>query len=145
VKKPVYEAFPGVKNRQSPTMTMISSRQIPEANYYAELGWIYGMPDPNPHIFEHVHDYDEIILHIGGNPDTPQVLGGEIEFYIGGQPIVFSTTFGVYIPRTLRHCPIHWKKVRKPHIEMTIMLGCGTMAEGRENNTLGRAPGTKAY
>jgi hypothetical protein len=40
VRKLVYEAFGGVKNRQSPTMTMMSSAQVPEAKYYIEPGWI---------------------------------------------------------------------------------------------------------
>ena len=63
VRKPLYEAGPGIKKRQSPTMTFMSSRQVPEASYYIELGWIYDVPEPNPHIFEHVHDFDEIVLH----------------------------------------------------------------------------------
>jgi len=28
------------------------------------------------------------------------------------------------------HGPLNWHKVRKPFIEMAIMLGAGTMAEG---------------
>ena len=123
VRKPIYEAGPGIKNRQSPTMTFMSSKQVPEANYYIELGWIYGIPEPNPHIHEHVHDYDEIVLHWGGNPDIPQVLGGEIEFYIGGQPITFNTTTGIFIPAGTPHGPLTWKKFEFPHIEMAMMLG----------------------
>ena len=68
VTEPLWEAGPGVTNRQSPTMTFMSSTQVPEANCYIEFGWIWGMPDPNPHVYEHVHDFDEIILHIGGDP-----------------------------------------------------------------------------
>ena len=30
VRKPIYEAGPGVKNRQSPTMTYMSRAQVPE-------------------------------------------------------------------------------------------------------------------
>ena len=87
VRKPIYEAVTGVKNRQSPSMTFMSRQQVPEVNSYIELGWIYGIPRPNPYVHEHVHDYDEIILHWGGRYETPQDLGAEIEFYIGGQPI----------------------------------------------------------
>ena len=130
VRKPNYEAGPGVKNRQSPTMTFMSSKQVPEANYYIELGWIYGIPEPNPSINEHVHDYDEIVLHWGGNSETPQVLGGEIEFYIGGQPITFNTTTGIFIPKGVPHGPLVWKKFEFPHIEMAMMLGCGDVKKG---------------
>ena len=126
VRKPIREAgYPGVKGRQAPTMTYMSSKQVPEANYYIELGWIYDIPEPNPHIFEHVHDYDEIVLHWGGNPETPQDLGGTIEFYIGGQPITFNTTTGIFIPKGVSHGPLTWKEFRYPHIEMAMMLGTG--------------------
>jgi hypothetical protein len=125
VRKPIYEAGPGFKGRQSPTMTFMSSKQVPEANYYIELGWIYDIPSPNPHIHEHVHDYDEIIIHWGGNPEIPQVLGGEITFYIGGQPITFNTTTGIFIPKGVPHGPLIWNKFDFPHIEMTLILGTG--------------------
>jgi hypothetical protein len=141
VRKPIYEAGPGVKNRQSPTMTFLSSQQVPEANYYIELGWIYGLPDPNPHIHEHVHDYDEIILHWGGNPKIPQVLGGEIEFYIGGQPITFNTTTGIFIPAGTPHGPLTWKKFEFPHIEMAMLLGTGDPTKGWGHSGIS-VPGT---
>ncbi|MCX7912159.1 MAG: hypothetical protein N2506_04275 [Dehalococcoidales bacterium] len=129
VRKPIYEAGPGVKNRQSPTMTFMSEKQT-GAPYYIELGWIYGIPDPNPHIHEHVHDYDEIVLHWGGNYKLPQVLGAEIEFWIGGQPIVFNTTTGIYIPKGTPHGPLIWRKFEFPHIEMAMMLGTGDPFKG---------------
>jgi len=126
VRKPLYEAGPGYKGRQSPTMTFMSEKQT-GAPYHIELGWIYEMPSPNPHIHEHVHDYDEIVIHWGGDYKRPQVLGGEIEFYIGGQPITFNTTTGIFIPAGTPHGPLTWKKFEFPHIEMTLILGCGDM------------------
>jgi hypothetical protein len=134
VREPLWEAGPGVKKRQSPTMTYMSSKQVPEANYYIELGWIYDIPEPNPHIHEHVHDFDEIVLHWGGNPETPQVLGGEIEFYIGGQPITFNTTTGIFIPKGVPHGPLTWKRFDFPHIEMAFMLNCGDTTKGWKNS-----------
>jgi hypothetical protein len=125
VRKPIYEASPGVKKRQSPVMTYMSDKQVPGVPYYITLGWIYDIPEPNPHIHQHVHEYDEILLHCGGNPETPQVLGGEIEFYIGGQPVTFNTTTGIFIPAGTPHGPLTWKKFASPHIQMTFILGAG--------------------
>jgi hypothetical protein len=142
VREPLWEAGPGVKKRQSPTMTYMSSKQVPEANYYIELGWIYDIPEPNPHIHEHVHDFDEIVLHWGGNPETPQVLGGEIEFYIGGQPITFNTTTGIFIPKGVPHGPLTWKKFDFPHIEMAFMLNCGDATKGWKNSGIKQAKKT---
>ena len=129
VRKPLYEAFGGVKNRQSPTMTMMSSTQVPEATYYIEPGWIYGIPEPNPSLHEHIHDYDEIVLHWGSDPFAPQVLGGEITFYVGGQPITFNTTTAFYIPKGTPHGPVIWNRFQLPHMQMATMIGTGTSAE----------------
>lgn len=124
VRKPVYEVCSGIKNRQSPTMTFMSEKQT-GAPYYITLGWVYGIPKPNPHVMEHVHDYDEILLFYGGDSKQPQVLGAEIEFYIGGQPITFNTTTSMYIPKGTPHGPVSWKKFYYPHVQMAFMLGTG--------------------
>jgi hypothetical protein len=125
VRKPNYEAFGGTKNRQSPTMTMMSNKQIRGVNYYMEPGWIYGIPDPNPSLHEHVHEYDEIVMHWGGDYRRPQVLGGEVEFYVGGQPITFNTSTAIFIPAGTPHGPVTWKKFEFPHMQMAIMCGTG--------------------
>ncbi len=134
VRKPLYEAFGGTKNRQSPTMTMISNKQVPGVNYYIEPGWIYGIPEPNPSLHEHVHDYDEIVMHMGGDVKTPQVLGGEVEFFVGGQPVTFNTSTTFYIPKGTPHGPVIWKDFSFPHLQMAIMLGTGTAGEAWEES-----------
>jgi hypothetical protein len=82
VRKPIYEAGPGVNGRQSPTMTYMSSKQVPEVNYYVELGWIYEIPSPNPHI----HSMCMIMMSyhtLGGNPEDASYWEG-IDFYMAG-------------------------------------------------------------
>jgi hypothetical protein len=104
---------------------MMSNKQIKDVNYYIEPGWIYGIPDPNPSLHEHVHEYDEIVMHWGGDYRQPQVLGGEIEFWLGGQPITFNTSTALYIPKGTPHGPVIWKKYEHPHMQMAIMCGTG--------------------
>ncbi len=138
VRKPVYEAGAGYRGRQSPMMTCMSSRQVPEADYYIELGWTFDMPlsrNPNKAMPEMIHkNYDEIVLHIGGDPENPEDLGADVEFYVGGQCLAFNTTSGLFIPRGLRHGPIFCKEYRKPHLVMAIMCGAGTLKEGWEGS-----------
>jgi hypothetical protein len=134
VRKPIYEAFGGTKNRQSPTMTMMSNKQVPGCNCYMEPGWIYGIPDPNPSLHEHVHEFDEIVMHFGGDHRTPLVLGGEVEFYVGGQPITFNTSTTFYIPKGTPHGPVIWKKFQYPHVQMAIMIGTGSAGEAWEES-----------
>jgi hypothetical protein len=125
VRSPIGERALGIKNRQSPAMTYMSSAQVPGANYYIEYGWIYGIPEPNPYVLQHVHDNNEIILHFGGDPQNPEDLGGEIEFMVEGEPLIFKTNTAFFAPKGLTHCPVTWKKFTKPHIEMAITLGSG--------------------
>ncbi len=130
VKKPAYEVTPDfeVKGRR-PAMTLLSNNLIPGTNMYIETGWVFGMPDPNPHIHEHTHDYDEIVIHLGTDPKNQEELGGEIEFMVGGQPLKINKTSAVYVPKGVKHGPLTWKKYSKPHLELTIMIGAGSLAE----------------
>ncbi len=131
VTQPKYEVTAGrVKGRQYPTMTLMSNELVPGSNLYLEIGWIYEMPEPNPHIFEHSHEkYNEVVLHIGTDPDHPEDLGGEIEFFVGGEPLVFDKTSALFVPAGVKHGPLTWKKVRRPHLQMAMVLGAGTVAE----------------
>jgi hypothetical protein len=131
VRKPVYEVSAGkVKGHSYPTMTLMSNTLVPGSNVYIEGGWIWEMPEPNPHILEHSHDkYGEVVLHIGGDYNNPEDLGGEIEFNIGGEPLVFDRTSAVFVPAGVKHGPVIWKKVTRPHLQIAIVLGAGTLAE----------------
>ena len=130
IKKPIYEGnSPRIKNFQSPPMTFISNKLIPGADNHVQLGWIYGIPEPGTYVNKHTHNFDQIIIYWGSNSETPQVLGAEIEFYIGGQPITFNTTTGIFIPKGTVHGPIKWNKFQAPHIQMTLTLGSGDAEE----------------
>jgi hypothetical protein len=142
VKTPHYEVGGNqvIKGRQNPTMTFMSNDLVPGSNTYIEIGWVYKMPEPNPHIHKHEHDYDEIVLHIGADPDNPEYLGAEIEFVVGGEKIVINKTSALFVPRGVEHGPVTWKKVEKPHIQMVVMPGAGTL---KESNPAGYIPGEK--
>ncbi len=139
VNKPRYEVGENqeIKGRQSPTMTFMSNDLVPGSNTYIEIGWVYEMPEPNPHIHKHDHNYDEIVLHIGSDPDNPEYLGGEIEFVVGGEKIIIDKTSALFIPRGVEHGPLTWKSVEKPHIQMVVMPGAGTL---KDSNPAGYIP-----
>lgn len=130
VRKPAYEVTPIVEVKgRIPAMTLMSGNLVPGTKMYVETGWVLGMPDPNPHIGEHSHDYDEIILHLGVDPNNPEDLGGEIEISVGGQPFLINSTSGIYVPKGVKHGPLIWKRFDRPHLELTIMIGAGSLAE----------------
>jgi hypothetical protein len=130
VGAPAYEVVPAVKVLgRIQAMTLMSNSLIPGSNTYVEVGWISSMPDPNPHIFEHAHDYDEIVMHIGTDPDDQEDLGAEIEFVVDGRPLILAKTSAVFVPKGVKHGPLTWKSFTRPHLEMTIMLGAGSLRE----------------
>ena len=86
--------------RTSPGMNYMCNELVPGSNTYIEMGWRWDLPDPNPHIHEHVNEnHDEIILHIGSDYQNPEDLGAEIEFCVGGQPLVFNSTTALFVPK----------------------------------------------
>jgi len=88
VRKPAYEV--GVqavglhKGHQVPSMTYMSNALVPGSNTYVEVSWIYDVPEPNPYVFEHAHNFDEIVMHIGSDPENPESLGGDMEISVEG-------------------------------------------------------------
>ena len=132
VRKPVYEvvAPTPTKNRMHPSMTFMSNDLIPNANTYLEFSWIWGMPDPDPHIFEHTHDNsNELVFHIGSDPSDPEALGAEIEIFLDGKPLMIKRTSALYAPKKISHGPLKWKSYTRPHIEMAIIFDAGVLAQ----------------
>ncbi len=128
------EVVPAIMNRQIPSMTVISDKLVPGSNNYMEGGWIYDMPEPNPGVNEMVHDkYDELVMLIGSDPENPEYLGAEVDFYVGGQCIRLDKTCAMFIPKGLRHGPMHYRKFlekypnNKPHLMSGIMIGVGDL------------------
>jgi len=135
VTKPIYEAGVPVEGRQSPSMTLMSNALVPGCNMYIEVGWIWEMPKPNPHIFEMEHKFDEIVMHIGNDPYNSEDLGGEIEFCVEGQPLTFNKSSAIYLPAGTKHGPLTWKKFTRPHMEIAVMIGSGDYKEGWPEGT----------
>jgi hypothetical protein len=129
VTKPAYEVGRNiaVTGRALPSLTFINNNFVPGCDVYVEYGWIWAVPDPNPLIGEHAHDYDQIALHIGTDPHNPEDLGAEFEIVVDGKPVTINKTHSIYLPKGLKHGPTTWKRVDRPVIEMTITLGGGTV------------------
>jgi hypothetical protein len=132
VTQPIKEikGEPEVKGR-TPSLTFMSDKFVPQTGVYIRWGWIFAMPEPNPHMHPHSHNFDEIVIHIGSDPMDPDDLGGELEFTVNGEPIIINKSSALYIPKGIRHGPLTWKRVTKPHIEMTVMIGTGEFLKAR--------------
>jgi hypothetical protein len=132
VRSPIREADAGyASGRTSPALTYLSGVQVPGAKYYIRYGWIYGMPDAKTAGTEKetAHKFDEIMVQIGGDPQNPENLGGDVEFNLGGQLLSFDTTSAFFIPRGVKHGRLTLKKYRHPYMVVSIMCGAATLKE----------------
>ena len=66
-------------------------------------------------------DYDEIIGFFGGDPDNPNDLCGEIEFWIEDEMYSITKSTMIFAPRGLRHCPLRVVRVDRPIFHFTIV------------------------
>ena len=73
----------------------------------------------------HKHDYEEIFLFLGTNPEDTTDLGAEIDFWIGEgderEKVTFTTSSSIYIPPNTVHFPQVWRNVIRPVITVVIM------------------------
>lgn len=111
------------EKRQWPGAFLMNEKLVPGCNINIMYNWIKEPPKPNPmHQAMEAHDYDEIILNIGTDPEHLEYLGGEIEGYLGDERHLITATTALYIPRNVPHGRLTWKKFERPHIQMAIKL-----------------------
>jgi hypothetical protein len=73
----------------------------------------------------HKHDYEEMFLFQGTDPNDPLDLGAEIEFWLGEdetlEKVEFNTSTCVHIPIGLAHFPMKVKNLKRPFVLITLM------------------------
>jgi len=116
-----------IKGRTVQSLTLVNDKLIPGCNLDIMFNWIIKMPEYNAErAAGHSHDYDEVILNIGADPQNPEYLGGEIEGFMGDEKQIINTTSAIYIPRNVQHGVVRWTKYERPHIQMAIKLSGGS-------------------
>jgi hypothetical protein len=68
----------------------------------------------------HVHDFDEVCGFFGNNPDHPEDLGGEIDFWMEDEKYTLDKSCLIYIPRDIRHCPLRVTRVDRPFLFLAV-------------------------
>lgn len=100
----------------------MSAPQVPASTIHMAYDWVYEVPTPNPYVVEHDHPHDELLFFMGGKPDDIEDLGAVVDLYLDGEPYRIETTCAVWIPAGLKHCPIHYHSVTRPHGFISLML-----------------------
>ncbi len=77
----------------------------------------------------HKHEYEEIFLSLGSDPQDMGNLGSEVEFWLGQgderERVVINTTSAIYVAPGVAHFPQTWKNVKRPVMLMIIMPTTG--------------------
>lgn len=77
----------------------------------------------------HSHNTAEYLYFIGGNPMDFTDFGAEVEFVIGegddAETYTINSTTWIYVPASLTHCPLNFKRVDKPIMFGHIMFAPG--------------------
>jgi mannose-6-phosphate isomerase-like protein (cupin superfamily) len=88
--------------------------------YYLETSLVVRpSPEDKPGGKPHTHDWDEYLVFLGTKPEDPFDLGGEIEFWLGGEKHLVTKSCAIFIPRGVPHCPLYTRRVERPFISFS--------------------------
>ena len=93
---------------------LLRAADVPQASCYITTSWVGAIDHEEEWVEEHVHDYDEVLMFLGNDPDDVNDLGGEIFMTIEGERHLLTTTSAVFIPAGTRHCPLGFTRVDRP-------------------------------
>lgn len=107
---------------KTPGRTFMSSDDVEKSKVHIIQNLFLRIPTPNPYVLEHVHPYDEVLFFLGTNPDDLDDLDAEVDVYIEDEPYTITTSSAIYLPAGVKHCPIVYKRVGRPHMFFAISL-----------------------
>ena len=89
---------------------------IVKGSFFTGCEWLWGLTGSGPVNIElaHNHDFDEIIGLIGSIKNQPRDLGGEVEFWMGGEKHIITNTCLIFIPQGVEHCPLIFRRIDSP-------------------------------
>jgi len=124
---PEGDKIPNERPEYTGPRVIISKETMPPASTIIEYCYVTGdtVVGTGVDFVPHKHDYEEIFIFLGTNPEDTMELGAEIDFYLGEGPelekVTLTKSATVYVPAGLAHFPQVWKNVRKPVFTMVVM------------------------
>ena len=101
---------------------LMRAADVPGSPVHMAYSWIGATSDRVHWVNEHVHDYDEVLMFLGNDPDDKDDLGAEIYMTIEGEKHVITTTSSVFIPAGTKHCPLGFHHVERPFRFMAVAM-----------------------
>ncbi len=73
----------------------------------------------------HAHPHDEYLIFLGTDPEDQFDLGGEVEFWLGGEKHTITKSCAVFIPGNVEHCPLVFHRVDRPFMFISTSNSLG--------------------
>ena len=130
-KVPETDKMPVLNKVNTGPRVIFSNELIADAKTKIEYGYITGdtAVGTGEDFVPHKHDYEEIFLFLGTDPNDTSSLGAEVEFWLGEkdslEKVVFTTSSAIYVAPGVAHFPQIWKNVMRPVMTMVIMPTTG--------------------
>jgi quercetin dioxygenase-like cupin family protein len=70
--------------------------------------------EPTPEGPAHSHDFDEILMFLGTNPENPHELGGKVELWLEDEQYFLTESCLIFVPKGMKHCPLRYHRVDRP-------------------------------
>jgi hypothetical protein len=128
---PKTDKIPVMNEVNTGPRVIFSNDLIRNAKTKIEYGYITGdtAVGTGEDFVPHKHNYEEIFLFLGTDPQDTAKLGAEVEFWLGEgdelEKAVFTTSSAVYVAPGVAHFPQIWKNVKRPVMTMVIMPTTG--------------------
>ena len=62
----------------------------------------------------HTHDFNEVVGFLGSDPQNPQELCGEVEFWLEDEKYLLTKSCLIFCPKGFKHCPLRVIRADKP-------------------------------
>ena len=110
----------GKKNQSTVEGDRLLDLDSVEGAPYIDFVYLWKGSEKGPNHPEHSHDWGEVFGFIGTRREDPRDLGGEIEFWLGGEKYLITKSSLVWVPPNLKHCPIQFNRIDHPIILFTM-------------------------
>jgi hypothetical protein len=101
---------------------MTSDESVQKGFFFVDCLWAWSGSAKEPTGESHVHDFPHLIGFIGGYPEDPQDLGGEISIWLDGNKETITRNHLIFVPAGVVHGPILFSKITRPVFFITIAM-----------------------
>lgn len=95
---------------------------VADSPIHMSYNWIMPTDEPVHWVDGHVHDYDEVLIWTGIDPENPGDLGAVVRLEMDGVPYTFTTSGSVFVPAGVPHCPLGFESVTRPFTFSALSL-----------------------